>query len=299
MLAGATSGNIGACQAAIADVSRGPERIRALGKLGAGIGLGMMLGPWIGGRASTLGEAAPPLAAAILAVAALGGVLLFLPETNAAVLAREEAIHSGNPGASARPRLSMRALASHPKIAVVMGLYFLTFLYMTNLQTALALLAHDRFHWTKEHVGDLFGLFGLCTLLTQFGLVGPISSRVAPAFVAMGAAVLAAVALAWIGVSPVVYGMVGGLVVLAVALGLTQPLLASLASQFAGKDQQGTVLGFAQSSGSLARTVGPLLWGALYQHFGPTASFVGGSIAAICAAVVALGARPSTSDERT
>jgi MFS transporter, DHA1 family, tetracycline resistance protein len=162
---------------------------------------------------------------------------------------------------------------------------------MTNLQTALALLAHERFNWTKEHVGDLFGIFGLFTLLTQFGLVGPISSRVAPAFVAMGAALLAAVALAVIGISPVASGMVGGLIVLAVALGLTQPLLASLASQYAGKDQQGTVLGFAQSSGSLARAVGPLLWGALYQHFGPTASFLGGSVAAIGACFVALGAR--------
>ncbi|MEO7114046.1 MAG: MFS transporter [Polyangiaceae bacterium] len=296
VIAGATSGNIGACQAAIADVSSGPERIKAMGKLGAGIGLGMMLGPWIGGRASTLGEAAPPLAAAILAVGALVGVLLFLPETNPSVLARHVTIHSGNPVGSARPRLSVRALASNPKIAVVMGLYFLTFLYMTNLQTALALLAHDRFNWSKEHVGDLFGIFGLFTLLTQFGLVGPISSRVAPTNVAMGAALLAAAALAGIGVSPVAYGMVGALIVFAIALGLTQPVLAALASQYAGQEQQGAVLGFAQSSGSLARAVGPLLWGVLYQHFGPTASFLGGSVAAIGACFVALGARSKDRD---
>ena len=304
ILAGTTSGNIGACQATIADVASGPDRVRALGKLGAGIGLGMMLGPWIGGRASMLGVAAPPLAAAILAVAALIGVLLFLPETNAAVLARRLRAaenprqKSAHPATPVRPRLSLRALASNPKIAVVMGLYFLTFLYMTNLQTALALLADERFHWKKDHVGDLFGLFGLCSLLTQLALVGPISSRVAPAFVAMGAALMAAVALACIGISPIAGGMVGGLVVLAIALGLTQPLLASLASQYSGQEQQGTVLGFAQSSGSLARAIGPLVWGALYQHFGPTASFLGGSVAAVCACFVALGARGKSDEAR-
>jgi MFS family permease len=78
---------------------------------------------------------------------------------------------------------------------------------------------------------------------------------------------------------------------LATAVGLTQPQLASLATHFAGPAEQGTVLGFSQASGSLSRAIGPLLWGALYQHFGPTASFVGGALAAICAAVVSRYAR--------
>ncbi len=90
--------------------------------------------------------------------------------------------------------------------------------------------------------------------------------------------------------------MIVGLIGLSSALGLTQPLLASLASQFAGVAQQGTVLGFAQSSGSLARTIGPILWGILYQHFGATFAFLGGSVAALCAALVAFGVR-SASEE--
>jgi MFS family permease len=286
LVAGATSGNIGACQAAIADIAEGPDRVRAMGRLGAGIGLGMMLGPWIGGRASAFGEVAPPLAAGAMALVALVGVFVFLPETNPAVVSAE-------PGAkpAPRPRLSLRALMSNPKIAIVMSLYFLSFLYMTNLATALALLASDRFEWGKDKVSDLFGLFGLVSLITQFVIVGPLSRRVASANVVLGAGVLAAIALATIGLTPVPVGMVAGIVMLAMAVGLTQPQLASLATHFAGPAQQGTVLGFSQASGSLSRAIGPLLWGALYQHFGPTASFVGGALAAICAAVVSRYAR--------
>lgn len=92
-------------------------------------------------------------------------------------------------------------------------------------------------------------------------------------------------------------GLVAGVVLLALAIGLTQPQLAALATHFAGPGRQGTVLGFAASSGSLARTLGPLLWGALYQHVGPTASFVGGSIAAVGAAAVSIGARIEASTE--
>lgn len=288
ILAGATSGNIGACQAAIADLASGAQRVRAMGKLGAGIGLGMMLGPWIGGQASRLGTAAPPLVAGAMALVALVGVLAFLPETNPAA--------GGGDRSERPPAPSMAELGREPKIAIVMGLYFLTFLYMTNLQTALALLAAERFGWTKEHVGNLFGLFGGVTLVTQFAIVGPVSSRIGAAFVVMGAAIIAMLGLGTIAFAPVAPVMVGGLVLLALAVGLTQPMLASLASQLAGPARQGVVLGFAQSSGSLARACGPILWGVVYQHLGSRASFLGGAIAAVGACVVAWGVR-SASDE--
>lgn len=291
ILAGATSGNIGACQAAIADVASGPERARAMGKLGAGIGLGMMLGPWLGGRASKLGEAAPPLCAAAMALVALVGVLAFMQETNPSVLAGREGREP-----AARPPVSFAALAANPRIAAVGALYFMTFLYMTTLQTALALLAAQRFHWTRDHVGDLFGLFGLVTLIVQSMLVGPVSQRVAPVHLVRGAGLLAAVALACIALSPVSAVMLVGLVLMASALGLTQPLLASLASQYAGEAQQGAVLGLAQSSGSLARAIGPVLWGALYQHAGPTVAFLGGSAAAIGACAVTWRLRDTGSE---
>lgn len=287
LIAGTTSGNIGACQAAIADVSSGSDRVRAMGKIGAGIGLGMMLGPWIGGQVSRLGQAAPPLFAGAMALVALIGVMAFLPETNPSVVGTTA---DGTPAVK-KPKLRLEALAKNPKIAVIMGLYFLTFLYMTTMQTALALLAHDRFGWEKDDVGNLFGLFGLVSLIVQFGIVGPVSKRFPSVYVVMTAALIAVVGLNTIGFSTIVPMMICGLVLFAFAIGLTQPQLSSLASEFAGPAQQGLVLGFAQSSGSLARTAGPLLWGAIYAHVSPTAAFLGGSIAAVAACLVARAAK--------
>ena len=83
ILAGATAGNIGACQATVADISTGPERAKGMGRLGAGIACGVMLGPFLGGLASTFGDEGAPLVAAALAFVALVGVIVFLPETNA------------------------------------------------------------------------------------------------------------------------------------------------------------------------------------------------------------------------
>ena len=66
ILAGATAGNISSCQAAIADVTEGEERAQGMGRVGAGIGLGLVFGPALGGLLSLYGTWAPPLGAAAL-----------------------------------------------------------------------------------------------------------------------------------------------------------------------------------------------------------------------------------------
>ena len=81
ILAGATAGNLSACQAAIADVTEGEERARGMGRLGAGIGLGLVLGPALGGLLSRFGMWAPPLGAAGMAVTDLIAAFLWMPET--------------------------------------------------------------------------------------------------------------------------------------------------------------------------------------------------------------------------
>ena len=281
MLAGATAGNLGACQAAIADVTSGPERSKAMGKIGAGIALGVMFGPVFGGWASKLGEVGPPLIAAALAFVALLGVMAFLPETNANIgVVKERAT---------RPPLS--SLGSNPKLLLILALYFMTFLYMSNLQVALPLLADARLHWTGPQLGNVFGLFGLVMFLVQAFGVGVLSSRIASSSIITMGALISTSALVTIAIATTPVVLLAGCVLLALGLGVTQPLMAALASECAAKAQQGVMLGFAQSSGGLARTVGPVLWGTLYGRLGPGASFLGGAVAALVACGIGIALR--------
>ena len=83
--------------------------------------------------------------------------------------------------------------------------------------------------------------------------------------------------------------LIAGLLLLAVGLGVTQPMLSSIASEYAGGEQRGAVLGFAQSAGGLARTVGPVLSGFLFEGLGAGAPFEGGAVAAMLAFVLTFG----------
>jgi MFS family permease len=67
-------------------------------------------------------------------------------------------------------------------------------------------------------------------------------------------------------------------------MGAMQPSLNSLISRRAGSDEQGEVLGVAQSVGSLARVLGPILAGLLFGGFGRAAPFVCGLVLVIAAA---------------
>ena len=275
ILAGATSGNLAACQASIADVTApGEDRARGMGRLGAGIGLGLVIGPVLGGLISGFGPWAPPLCAAAMALVDLLGAFFFMPETH---------LRRGRPAAivaSRVPRFSLAGIVEHKSLLMILALYFLTFLCMTNLQVALALLVKARLGWGERAVGHLFGLFGALGLVIQGLLIGRLSRAVGQVrllvigllFLGAGMAIIAAAKSGSV--------LITGVTLVGTGFGLSIPLLSTLASTVAGEERQGAVLGFAQSSGGLARTIGPVLGGFLFAYFGTGAPFTGGAIAA-------------------
>jgi DHA1 family tetracycline resistance protein-like MFS transporter len=74
---------------------------------------------------------------------------------------------------------------------------------------------------------------------------------------------------------------------LALGMGAMQPSLNSLISRRAGIDEQGEVMGVAQSVGSLSRVLGPLLAGALFAGLGRDFPFFCGVVLVIAAAFIA------------
>ena len=275
ILAGGTAGNLAACQATVADVTTGEHRTRGMGRLGAGIGLGLVLGPVIGSTLSHFGPWAPPLGAAALATLDFIAAFFWMPETRV----RGDA-------ATARPKASLATVLSQRRLLTVLGLYFCTFLYMTTMQVALALLTKERLGWGEREIGAVFGGYGAITFTVQGILISRIAGYFGPLRTVSIAALLSAVGLATIGLSHHPGPLLVGLFILAFGLGVTQPLLSSIASELAGAEQRGAVLGFAQSAGGLARTIGPTLSGFLYVGLGAGAPFLGGAIVAVIGAAL-------------
>ncbi len=123
----------------------------------------MMLGPWIGGELSHFGPWVPPIGAAAMALADFLGAFFLMPETRRVIAEPVVAV----------PKPTLAQVLSRRPLLMVLGLYFLTFLVMTNLNVALAYLVAARFGWGETHVGRLFAVMGLLALVIQGALIVP------------------------------------------------------------------------------------------------------------------------------
>lgn len=283
LLAGATAGNLGACQAAIADVTDRSERAAAMGRLGAGIGLGMVVGPFIGGVTEKIASWAPPVAAAVMAFLDLLLAAALMPET------RKLSLSKGSEPADAGPKRppSLAFLLHDRRIVFVLLLYFLTFTSMTCLNVSFPLLSKDRFGWKGEQVGYMFATFGVFSVLIQGFLMKPLARRFKESSMVLVVALLLAAGMLVAGFSTAPWMLVLGNVLIGIAISVNNPSISAIASKCASAEQQGVVLGYAQSAGSWARTIWPPIWGFLYGHLAQVSPFFGAALAALLMAVVA------------
>lgn len=286
LIAGATAGNLSACQAVIADITDREERAKGMGKLGAGIGLGMVLGPVFGGTLSHFGMWAPAAAAAVAAIVDLALAYFWMPETRAASPSptaqslADTAATTDLEGVPAPAPTFWQAVAE-PKLLRVMALTFFTFYALSNLQVAMALLCKERLGWGEPEAGYIFALFGVTTLVVQGVFIGRMVRRAGELNLVILGAVSIFSGMSLISVATSAPGIVLGSAFFALGVAITNPCISSLASRYAPKEMQGAILGMTQSAGGLARVIGPTAGGALFHYLGSGAPFVGGAAAAL------------------
>jgi predicted MFS family arabinose efflux permease len=107
--------------------------------------------------------------------------------------------------------------------------------------------------------------------------------RIIPAAIAV-----VAVALALVPFSHSVPMLLAACAMLALGMGFNNPSLSSMVSRMTDPNDQGGVLGLAQSLGSLGRIVGPAWGGFLFDLFGPSMPYLSAATIMMVAFFVAL-----------
>lgn len=266
-------------QAIAADLSAPEERSAVMGRMGAGFGLGFLVGPAAGGALALAGPLVPFYAAAVASALALPLVIRLVAEPP--VDARRAAAARLGAGALAQ------ALRS-PELPLYLMAFATTF-GGSSLFSMLGYYAMDRAGGTPSDVGVMFTALGLGSVVAQGIAVGPVTRRwgevrtIRAGFTA-GAAGFVMVALA---------GSVASITVTvcmtSLAMAFLRPSLAALNSRTT-RLGYGTSLGMQTSFDSLGRTLGPLCAGTLYNmdRAGP---FAGAAAVYLLAAASALRMR--------
>ncbi|MEO8035995.1 MAG: MFS transporter [Acidobacteriota bacterium] len=289
LIAGAGGANIGTAQAYIADSTTPENRAKGMGIIGAAFGMGFILGPplsalfsAIGTRHGMHGNLLPGLAAAALSLTALTIALFVLGE-------------SKPPGAVVRSAIPpqfdgrvWRRIAEQKVLFAIIASIFLILLTVSGMETSITLHARDRFDFRQKEMAYYFFFMGMIVVAIQGGLIGRLTRSFGErVLIAFGAAsfTVGLVLLPSVYRVSLLYAVA---LFVAIGQGLCYPLLTTLVSKLSAPAEQGSMLGLASGIGALARFIGPIASGYLYDLAAARGAFYGGAVLTAVAFGIAL-----------
>jgi MFS family permease len=158
-----------------------------------------------------------------------------------------------------------------PGLAPLLWQFFLYVFAFASFMSGFALFAERRYTWNgspfgPREVGYIFAYVGLLGIILQGGLIGRLVKRIGEPKLATIGFASGAVGLSILGFTHEIPGLLVAAAISAFAMGSVRPVLTSLITQHARRDEQGVVLGLTQSWMSIAQIVAPVIAGFLIQH---------------------------------
>lgn len=262
IVAGIGSANIAAAQAYIADISPPHQRAKNFGIIGAAFGLGLIIGPTIGGIVNDA-----------YGIVAVGWLIVSLCFINllVAFFLLPETIAEKNVSIKLKinPLQDLRLALRREDIKKLLWLSFGFIAAFMMIQPTLALLWKEQAGLNDKQNGYAFAFMGLITALMQGVFVGKLNKK-------FGEHRLLIFGCAALTISGVIFPLFASLdwfipfellaiVFSGVSSGCFVPALNALLSKAVSEQEQGKVLGINQSFGAIARIIGPAFGLSIYD----------------------------------
>jgi MFS family permease len=277
--AGVFAANISAAQAVISDVTSPEERTKGMGLIGAAFGLGFVFGPAVGGLLSkNFGYDVPVYVAAFLSFCALVLCLTVFKESLPKEIQEKNKAEGGK-----YKKLDFKLMwdvVKHPAVGKYIIIMFIIIFAFSNIFGTFQLFAErdEGFNMSQEEVGYLFSLLGIVGALVQLFLIKRFQKAFGEQNTLIFGVFICIFGLGYIGFSPTILLLLLSLTVLALGNSLSNTVIMSLISQNTSPREQGTILGVSQSLGSLARFLGPVWGGLVYEKLGYRFPFITGGV---------------------
>jgi DHA1 family tetracycline resistance protein-like MFS transporter len=252
VISGFTAGVLATANAYVADVTPPEKRAHGFGLLGAAFGLGLVLGPMLGGFLGGIDLRLPFWFAAACAAANCLYGFFVLPESLPAEHRRPFAWSRANPLGA------LRGLSRFPAVRRLADAYFILMLATMMLYSVWVLYMGYRFHWTPNQVGLSLGLTGVMSAVVQAVLVRRIVAALGDARTALLGFGISACAYAAYGLAPAGW-VIYAIIPFGAFGGLAGPALQSFLTKHIPANEQGGVQGIFGGLSSLAGIPGPLI----------------------------------------
>lgn len=287
IVSGLTGASMTVASAYIADISDDKNRSANFGMIGAGFGLGFIVGPALGGLLGAYDHTVPFLVAAALNLLNFAFGYFVLPESLPAGSRRKMDLRRLNPLKSLG-----HVFRSSPLLGLI-WIYLLIFLAGQVHPANWTLYTETKFGWTPTQVGLSLSFVGLSIAAVQGGF-----SRILIPYFGEIRSVTVGVSLSCVGyllfaIANEGWMMYAIMVPFAFA-GICGPAMQSLITKGTPASEQGELQGTLVSLGSFAAILGPLVYSELFAKFTqpnseiffPGAAYVAASMIASLAALL-------------
>ena len=265
-----SSATLPTAMAYISDSTTHDERGGGMGIVGAAMGVGMVLGPGVGGWLSGFSLSAPFFLAAALSIVSQAMIWFVLPES-LPVEKRTTEVRKFR-----GPQLKMLWQALFGPLGFLLLMAFLVNFALASFEGIFGLYADKRYGYGPTQVGLVMMVVGVTSSLVQMLITGPATRKLGEAMVIKLSLLSSAVAFILMLLAPnnILLPVSVGFFVFSNAM--LRPSIFSLTSKRA-QGGQGMALGLNNSFQSLGRVIGPLWAGSMFDiHV--TLPFMSGSV---------------------
>jgi DHA1 family multidrug resistance protein-like MFS transporter len=265
----------------ISDSTSEESRTGGIGALGAAAGLGMILGPGVGGWLAADSLSTPFFITGAIALFTLLLIFLFLPESLPAS-ARQRA----SQGTESRlPWRAWRHIATGP-VGILLFLAFLTSFALTNFQGIFGLYILEKFDYGPQEAGWALTVMGVVAILAQGVIAGPLSKRWGETPIIKLTLLLSAFTFVLLLMANTYATVLLTTGLFALPNALLRPAVVALTSK-AAPQQQGVLMGLNNSANSLGRVVGPI-WAGFVFDINLNAPYLSGALLMLAGFAVSL-----------
>ena len=260
LIAGATSANVAAATAYIADVSSSEDRPRLYGLVGATFGAGFVIGPALGGVLGTFGLRLPFIAAAALSFLNVCFGLFVLPES----LAKDK--RRGLTAARANPFRVLLGVARNRSLSRLAVAWSCTWIGLGAVQSCLVLFTGYRFGWGPALNGLVLAGIGLSQAVVEGFLLSFVNGRLGTRRTAVLGYVCGAIGYGALAIAFAGWTLMPAVVLIALG-GLATPSVRAMVSGKGEADSQGEMQGLLTAVEGLTAVVAPVLAAGLFFAF--------------------------------
>ncbi len=262
IFSGLMMGNGSVVQAYVSDITTAEERTMGLGRIGAALGLGFIVGPGIGGILSPFGYSVPVLTAAALSILNALAIFYWLPES------LDNKKKNDNVEFTVK---ALRNVLKKPLVGIMLQTRFVFNLAFSMFTTIFALFAQQKLKIDAEQTGYILAYAGFLIVIVQGVVVERLARYINDGTLLFNSVLLMIVSLLGWAYSQSVEVLLIVLIPLSIASGVFRTIVTSVITRIVSEEEMGGILGITLSIDSFTRFIAPGAGGYLMAALGSEA----------------------------